>query len=235
MKIKAAAAVMAASSLLICAAASAHVSTASGPATGDGATATEVTLQIGHGCEESNGTKHDTLSLKVDIPAGVKGLRAVSSPDFPVLKIDGSGDNITAVTWSKAATDPGLDTDSNFYKLTFRATMPDAAFTKLYFPSHQSCKGGFTTEWTKTPTNAAGSDAASVPLLPKRTSGWNKLPVKNAVAKADLPVFFKDAAIVWKGTSAYSANAVTAEQLGKEAGVTALESLAAGDEIYVKW
>lgn len=233
MKIKASAALMAASSLLICAAASAHVSTASGPATGDGATASEITLQIAHGCEESNGTKHDTLSLKVDIPTGVTGLRVVGSADFPTVKIDGSGDAITAVTWSRP--DVGPDVDSNFYKLTFRAKMPKAPFTKLYFSSHQSCKGGFTTEWTKTPTNATGEDAAVVNLLPKKTSGWNKITVPVAVSKDDLAVFFADAAIVWKGTAAYSANAVTADQLTKESGVTALTSLAANDEIFVKW
>lgn len=232
MKKKLSAAAMAATSTLICTWASAHVSTGAGsPAPANASQ--EITLQIGHGCAIEGDTKMtDTVSLKVDMPAGVTGVRAVSSPDFPKVTVAGDG---TSITWEK--TDGGLDADSNFYKLTFRAKMPNAPFTKIYFKAHQTCKApGKAAEWTGIPGDGSGNEAApEVILLPAKNLGWNKWTVPVAVAEADLKSYFKDAQIVWKGTSAFSANDVVAAQIASEPGVTALTALAANDEIFVKY
>lgn len=229
-------ATLAATSTLVCTFASAHVSTSSGsPAPANASQ--EITLQIGHGCAiDGQTTTADTISVKVDIPAGVTGVRAVSSADFPTLTLDKDGTGaVTAITWAK--TSAGLDADSNFYKISFRAKMPNAPFTKIYFKAHQKCKApGKDTEWTGIPGDGSGNEpAAEVVVLPAKTPGWNKFTVPVAIATADLPSFFKDAQIVWKGTSAYSANAVVTEQISKEPGVTPLTSLAINDEIFVKY
>lgn len=231
---KLSAAVLAATSTLICTMASAHVSsqTASAPANAS----SEIVLQIAHGCAIDGSTATaDTLSLKVDIPAGVTSVRAVSSTDFPNLTLDKDGaGNITAITWAKPT---ALDADTSFYKVSFRAKMPNLPFSKVFFKAHQKCKQpSKDAEWIGIPGDGSGAeDAASLVLLPAKTPGWNKVTVPVAVAAADMPTYFKDAQIVWKGTAAYSVNAVVTDQISKEAGVTVLTSLAANDEIFVKY
>jgi len=235
-KITLSAAAIVTTSILVAAGASAHVS--ANPAVGVANVSQEITLQIGHGCGIPNvvpETNTDTNSLTVDIPAGVTSVRAVSSTDFPSLTVTKNGSGaVTSITWAKV---PGteLAADTNFYKLTLRAKLPNLPFTKVYFKAHQVCKApGKTAEWIGTPTENVGEEpAAEVTVLPVKAPGWNKYTVP--VAVADLSVFFKDAQIVWKGSAAYSANAVIAEQIKSEAGVTALTALTANDEIFVKW
>lgn len=247
MKIQLSAAALAATSLFVAAVASAHVSANTPVAVAN--VSQEVTFQIGHGCGIPNVTPEtntDTTSLTVDIPAGVTSVRAVSSTDFPNLSLakDGAG-NVTSITWAKV---PGteLAADTNFYKLTLRAKVPNVPFTKIYFKAHQKCKApGKDAEWIRTATeNPDAEDAAVVAVLPPKTPGWNKYTVPVAIADigAACPAvpnatcgFFKDAQIVWKGSAAYSPNAVIAEQIKGETGVTELKSLAANDEIFVKW
>ena len=237
MKEKLSAAALAATTTLICTLASAHVSTGAGsPATANASQ--EITLQIGHGCAIDGQTATaDTTSLAVDIPAGVTNVRAVSSTDFPNLTLakDLAG-NVTTITWAKNA-DAGLDSDSNFYKLTFRAKMPNTPFTKIYLKAHQKCKApGKDTEWTGIPGDNSGHEpAAEVVILPAKTPGWNKFTVPVAIAAADMKSYFADAQIIWKDNAAFSANAVTTDQITKEPGVTALTQLAANDVIFVKY
>ncbi|MBX3232398.1 MAG: DUF1775 domain-containing protein [Labilithrix sp.] len=236
MKIKLSAAVVASTSLLVAAGASAHVG-AGTPVLNANANQ-EVVLTIGHGCDVEGANPPqttDTISLKVDVPAGVTGVRAISNADFPTVTLDKDGDgNVTAITWSKA---DGLDADSQYYKVSFRARMPAAPFTKVYFKSHQKCKApGKDAEWIRTPTENPGAEpAAEVTLLPAKAPGWNKYKVPVAIDDVAASGFFKDAQIVWKGSAAFSANAVTAEQIKTEAGVTALTSIAVDEEIFVKW
>jgi hypothetical protein len=52
---------------------------------------------------------------------------------------------------------------------------------------------------------------------------------------AEPSVFFGDALIVWKGAAAYSANPTTKELIAGTPGVTALTSLAVGDELWVRY
>ena len=71
---------------------------------------------------------------------------------------------------------------------------------------------------------------------PPRIPGWNKYTLAAAIVATDLPAYFGDSQIVWKGTAAYSPNALVAAMIGMTAGVTALTGdLAASDEIWVKY
>jgi hypothetical protein len=84
------------------------------------------------------------------------------------------------------------------------------------------------------PDGGHDTPAASLNLVPARSSGWNKYTVP--VAVPDLKMFFKDAAIVWKGSAAYSLNAETAALIETTPGVTPLAgALAVGDVLWVKY
>jgi uncharacterized protein YcnI len=217
--------------------ADAHVS-ATGP--GFANTTQEITFPIAHGCNGTPGD--DTYTVKIDIPAGVTSVRPMRS-DFGKVSVDKDGaGNVTAITWQKPLAE-ALDADIAFHKLVVRMKLPNAPFTTLVFPAHQTCRSstGTTTvvEWvappgTVTPEGGiAPEPAPTLMLLPARVPGWNKFTVPAAIA--DVSLFFKDAQVVWKGTAAYSSNAITAAQLKAEPGVTVLTALAAGDEVSVKY
>jgi periplasmic copper chaperone A len=70
-------------------------------------------------------------------------------------------------------------------------------------------------------------------MVPTHKPGWNKFTVP--VAVDNLPLFFSDAQIVWKGTAAFSPNASVTDLIAGTQGVTALSALQAGDEIWVKY
>jgi uncharacterized protein YcnI len=213
--------------------ASAHIGAV--PATAVAGATSEINFAVGHGCEQA-----DTVSVTVDIPAGVSGVRGMPN-DFGKVKVnrDPATDLIVSVTWSKTAAE---DRDDYFYKLGIRAKLPDAPFTTVFFPIHQVCQKAdgtqITADWVSTQPSEGESGpkpAASVIVLPARKPGWNKYTVPVAIAAADLEKVFGDAQIVWKGTAAYSANPATVEQAKATAGTTALTELAAGDEIWVKY
>jgi uncharacterized protein YcnI len=208
----------------------AHVEVASGP--GFASTSQEITFSIAHGC-----TGVDTSSLRIEIPAAVTSVRAENSNlGKAAVEKDASG-AVTAVTWSKPDAEL-LATDDDFYKVTLRIKVPNAPFTTLYFPAHQTCKAqdGTTTtvDWVSTdPTNTAAEPAPALKIVPARVPGWNKFTVPAALA--DLSVYFGDAVIVWKDSAAYSANPNTAAQIAATSGVTALGALVANDEVWVKY
>jgi uncharacterized protein YcnI len=214
--------------LLAAPVASAHISITSGPATADQSQV--VTFGVGHGCE---GT--DSYTIKVDIPAGVTSVRPEPST-FGKATLEKSGAGVvTAVIWQKAEADL-LPEDTQYYRLNVRFKAPNAPFTTIAFPIHQTCKvpGGATTtvEWTST-TEGVGEPAATLRVLPARKAGWNKITVP--VAILDLSLYFADAEIVWKGNAAYSVNPETVAQISGTEGTRALSSLAAGDEVWVKY
>jgi hypothetical protein len=213
--------------------ADAHIEIASGP--GFANTSQEVTFGVGHGCAGM-----DTSSVRIEIPASVTSVRAETS-DFGKVTIEKDMTGVvTAVTWSKPDSEL-VDGDPNYYKLTLRLKVPNAPFTTVFFPAHQTCKGtdGGTTvvDWVATmasPDGGGPEPAPALRVLPARVAGWNKFTVP--VAIADLGAVFKDALIVWKGNgAAYSSNPATADLITKTAGVTPLTSLAANDEIWVKY
>ena len=212
----------------------AHVSIASGP--GFANTTQEITFGVGHGCAGA-----DTVKVRVEIPADVLSVRPLRS-DFgkPTVEKDTAG-TITAVSWQKPEAD-ALDADLAYYKLVVRLKVPNKPFTTYYFKSQQTCRamdGTMTTVgWNMLPTDPVVDGGADEPapallVLPARRPGWNKFVV--AAAVTDMAAVFGDAQIVWKGSAAFSPNPTTSELIGSTAGVTALSSLAANDEIWVKY
>ncbi|WP_224244575.1 YcnI family copper-binding membrane protein [Hyalangium gracile] len=210
----------------------AHIS-ASSASSGPGiANATqEIVFGVGHGCEGA-----DTYSVRVEIPAGVTSVRPMTS-DFGKATVEkNSAGTITAILWQKA--DEELQpSDTHYYKLSVRLKLPNQPFTTLYFPTRQTCKSSdgtiTTTDWVGTPTVTAPEPAPALVVVPARAPGWNKFTVPADIS--DLKAYFSDAQIVWKGTSAYTANPATEELVKATSGVTVLSSLKANDEIWVRY
>jgi uncharacterized protein YcnI len=189
-----------------------------------------VTFGISHGCSGK-----DTVKVEVSIPAGVSSVRGLYGPfGAPKVVKDGSN-NVTLVTWEKATYEAG---DNTYGQFTLRLRVADVPFTSLQFDVKQTCRdatGDTVVDWNE-PTDANGMAAPRLLVVPARTTGWNKYTLASAVAEADVPTYFGDAQIVWKGTAAYSSNAVVAAMIAMTPGVTALTGgLAAGDEIWVKY
>ena len=216
--------------------AQAHISVVSGP--GYANSTQEISFGVGHGCAGS-----DTYSVKIDIPVGVTSVRAETNTFGKVTVQRDASLNVTSVTWQKADADV-LPSDDNYYKLVLRLKVPNAPFTSVYFPTHQTCRTAEGTllpvvDWvatTPTMSEDAGAQAEPAPvllILPAHQPGWNKLTLPAAVP--DLSVVFADAQIVWKGTAAYSPNTATLDQIKTTAGFSVLGALAAGDEIWVKY
>jgi len=214
--------------------AQAHVSIASGAAFAN--TTQEVVFGIGHGCAGA-----DTYRVRVQIPAGVTSVRAMRG-DFGAASVERDATGVvTTVVWQKADADL-LAEDVAYYKLVLRLKVPNAPFSTVYFPTQQTCRAAdgttTTTAWVGLPTDPAvdgGTDEPAPALLvvPARVPGWNKVTVPAAVS--DLGAYFGDALIVWKGAAAFSSNPATKELITATPGVTALTSLAASDEIWVKY
>jgi periplasmic copper chaperone A len=216
--------------------AEAHIGIA-GPAIAD--STQELTFAVGHGCENA-----DTVKIVIDIPASVTTVRAVPS-DFGKVTVNRDATNkVVSVTWEKPANAEVLASDDNFYKVGLRVKVPNAPFTPLYFPAHQTCKKADGTllpvvDWASENQDAGhGNGPAPAPvvaIMPPRSPGWNKYTVPVALSAMNLTQLFADAEIVWKGTSAFSTNAATVDQIKATPGVTQLTTLAAGDEIWVKY
>jgi hypothetical protein len=148
---------------------------------------------------------------------------------------------VTAVIWQKADSDV-LDADIAYYKLVIRLRVPNAPFTSVYLPAHQTCRAAdgtlSVTDWKMLPSDPVVDGGADEPapqlrIVPARKPGWNKYVVPAAMS--DLSRFFGDALIVWKGSAAYSANPATVGLIAATAGVSPLASLAANDEVWVKY
>ncbi len=212
----------------------AHITVVSGA--GFANTTQEITFGVAHGCSGA-----DTYKVRIEIPSSVTSVRPERS-DFGRVSVEKDATGaVTAAVWQKADAD-ALDADIAYYKLVIRLKVPNQPFTTLFFAAHQTCRAAdgtlSTTDWVALPTDpvvdgGAAEPAPALNVLPARAPGWNMFTVP--VAVADLSVFFSDAAIVWKGSAAYSANPSTQTLIGGTAGVTALSSLAAGDQVWVRY
>ena len=208
----------------------AHVAVATGPATAN--KTQDVTFSLGHGCEGGL----DTLSLEIEIPAGVTGVRPLASSfGRATVEADAAG-NATSVTWQKADEDV-LDADTSYYTFTLHLRTPDKPFTRLFFLAHQTCRAAngslVTVDWVALP-GQQGEPAPALVVLPARMPGWNKYTIGEHIT--DPSVYFQDAQIVWRGTAAYSANPNTAAQITATPGVSAItDGIHPGDEIWVKY
>ena len=217
--------------LLTASVAEAHVSLASGPAAAN--KSQKITFGVGHGCDGA-----DTIAVRVEIPAGISGVRALYS-DFGKPSIEGTAAAVTAVTWTKADADLQPE-DFGYYELTIRARVADVPFTNILFKVRQTCKSSTGTitvvDWDQPAGATTGEEAPQLVVVPAHVPGWNKYTLAAALPFAKVPTYFGDAQIVWKGNSAYTPSAALAPLITGTPGVTAMTAdLAAGDEIWVKY
>jgi len=221
--------------------ASAHITIGSGPALAN-KSGQKISFAINHGCTAAGGAKLDTLSIKVDIPTGIDAttVRALPSDFGGTPAVAKTGTAVTSVTWSRNPAELQND-DVAYYELTLRLKVNDVPFTKIPWVITQVCRpqGGtpaddVTVVWTGPSTNAEPSP--NLIVVPAHALGWHKITMTTAITTAtDMGLFFGDAQIVWKGTSAFSANSFTTALIAMTTGVTPLATLAAGDEIWVKY
>ena len=162
--------------------------------------------------------------------------------DFGKVSIekDAAG-TITAVSWQKADAD-ALDADLAYYKLVVRLKVPNKPFTTIFFKAHQTCRAMdgtlSTVDWTMLPTDPAvdgGSDepAPALVVLPARQPGWNKYVVAQPVA--DLRRSSTTRRSSGKGPPRTARTRTPPRLITSTPGVSALTSLAANDEISVKY
>lgn len=199
-----------------------------------------LTFTVGHGCTTVANKKLDTSKIRVAIPAGVTSVRALpgdlGKPTF--VKDNGA---VTAVEWEKPDSEL-LDSDDGYYEVKIRIGIPNVPYTKLRFNIEQTCEdsGDHTTmvvNWNEDEEVQDGNHAAFLKVVPARTNatGWNKLTVARALTQDEVAAYFGDATIVWRGMSAYSPNSVIATLITGTPGVSALDGIAAGEEIWVKY
>ena len=220
-------------------AADAHVTVASGPAI---ANATQlVTFQIGHGCPgaAAGDPNADTLSLTVDIPAGVTAVRAVPSAFGKAAVEKDAGSAVVSVTWTKTAGDE-LAADDDFYTMSLRLKTPNLPFAQIYFSAHQTCKraDGTTTtvDWIALPGDTTHEPAAALAIVPPRLPGWNTYTIGPGTHVPDMTIYFQDAQIVWRDNAAYSFNPVIAAAITTTPGVTTLSGgVHPDDVIWVRY
>lgn len=218
--------------VLASATAHAHVSLTSGP--GYAKQSQVLTFGIGHGCSGA-----DTVKLEVAIPASVTSIRAMPSVWGEASVIYNDAMAVTSVSWSK---DKARSVDDQYYQMAIRITVPDAAFTTIYFPAKQTCRSAdgkeTVVEWSAIPSGESSDmsensePAPALNILPVRTPGWNKFSVKADIK--DLTVF-NDAQIVWSGDAAYSGNPATQDLIKGEDGVSTLSEIKSGSDIWVKY
>lgn len=215
----------------------AHITVASGPA--QAGKSAKVALAINHGC---NASSEDSWKIRVDFPAGTfSNIRAMRSDFGTAVLIKDGNQAVIAIEWTKPDADKRV-ADDGYYELTFKATMPNAPYSKIKLDITQTCVNASGTPTT--PVHWDDSNAAEpaprLVIAPARTNttGWNKLtiPANTTVAIADFGAFLGDALIVWKGSAAYSSNPNTVEQIAATPGVSMLaDALAAGDVIWVRY
>ncbi len=223
--------------------ASAHVGLMPKPAPAK--TSQVVTFAINHGCKIQDANdplkEHelDTMSVQIDIPAGIDGktVRAMPS-DFgakPEMTMDAEG-AVTSIKWTRDVADLQPADSLGYYELSVKLSTPDAPYTQIPFVLTQTCMDGVnpvTVLWE-------GGEPDPSPVLyvvpQQHERGWNKLTLSTAVAFDDFKYYFSDTLIIWKGKAAFSPNMAVAMLIGMTPGVTALDTdLAAGDEIWVKY
>lgn len=193
-----------------------------------------VTIGVSHGCD--SGTK-DTVKIQVDIPANISSVRPLYGPDgFGLPTVTKVSSAVTTVVWEKSTFD--LAGDNIYLELVLRLRVADVPFSQIRFNVTQTCRNGTgdtVVVWDDI-DDSAGLAAPVLTVVPAHTAGWNKLTLPVAIAEADLPTYFGDAQILWRGTSAYSPNSAVATLIGMTPGVTALTGgLAVGDELWVKY
>lgn len=228
-------------------------------------TSSEIVFIVAHGCngeaEPKPPANLDTTKIDITVPAavvaatGAASVRPSNQGEFGNVTRKLNDDGSIRFTWTKVAA-PTAD-DDQLYKVSIRLKTPapasasDFAIKKYQFLATQTCaiKDGedYVLNW--------GAESPSLLVFPEKRKGFNKytldattlgdftLTGSNTKA-AKLKSYFGDAAIVWVGKRAYSANAITSEKidqlakkdltysnLGTETGV----SLSTDETIWVRY
>jgi hypothetical protein len=228
-------------------------------------TSSEIVFIVAHGCngeaEPKPPANLDTTKIDITVPAavvaatGAASVRPSNQGEFGNVTRKLNDDGSIRFTWTKVAA-PTAD-DDQLYKVSIRLKTPapasasDIAIKKYQFLATQTCaiKDGedYVLNW--------GAESPSLLVFPEKRKGFNKytldattlgdftLTGSNTKA-AKLKSYFGDAAIVWVGKRAYSANAITSEKidqlakkdltysnLGTETGV----SLSTDETIWVRY
>jgi len=214
----------------------------------------EVTLNIPHGCAGK-----DTYKIEVNIPTGFMlarpvdaafGKAAVTKAPLATPYVSHGTtytEDVSKITWINPSVeaDASGGVDTKLYKVSFRGTLPNTPFTKIFFPTVQTCHNGdagdLTEAWVGTDSgehdhsssaSTSVDPAPSLFIYPARQPGWNKYTVNQHVH--DLSVF-NDAEIVWAGNSAYSVNEVIKAIILQDESVAELDAIHPGTEIWVKY
>jgi uncharacterized protein YcnI len=224
-------------SSLVAVSADAHVEVTSGNAITNASN--KITFAIAHGCTNAANQKLDTISVKIDIPAGVTSVRALTSDFGKATATFDASNNVTSITWTKPVADL-QPADFQWYELTLRAHVPDAAFTKLQFVVTQVCQDAvgnqLTVVWDQPEGTTTGNPSPLVKIAPVHRVGWNKIVMAGMIMDTDLPAYFGDAQIVWRGNAAYSPSADVSALISATPGVTALSgAIMPGDELWVRY
>ncbi|MFO1368450.1 MAG: hypothetical protein U1F46_05590 [Marinagarivorans sp.] len=228
-------------------------------------TSSEIVFIVGHGCNAEAEPKPpanlDTTKIDITVPAaivtatGAASVRPSHQGEFGNVTRKVNEDGSIRFTWTKVAA-PTAD-DDQLYKVSIRLKTPaaasasDYAIKKYQFLATQTCAvpgaGDYVLNW--------GVDSPSLLVFPEKRKGFNKFTL-DATTLGDFAVtgtntkaaklksYFGDAAIVWVGKRAYSANAITSEKidqlakkdltysnLATETGV----SLSADETIWVRY
>lgn len=228
-------------------------------------TSSEIVFIVAHGCngeaEPKPPANLDTTKIDITVPAavvaatGAASVRPSNQGEFGNVTRKLNDDGSIRFTWTKVAA-PTAD-DDQLYKVSIRLKTPapssasDIAIKKYQFLATQTCaiKDGedYVLNW--------GPESPSLLVFPEKRKGFNKYTLDattlgdftvtgSNTKAAKLKSYFGDAAIVWVGKRAYSANAITSEKidqlakkdltysnLGTETGV----SLSTDETIWVRY
>lgn len=229
-------------------------------------TTSEIVFIIPHGCNgeavPTPPANLDTTKVEITVPAaivtatGAGSVRPSHTGEFGNVARQTLEDGSIKFTWNKIAAQSGAD--DQLYKVSIRLKTPavaspeDFAIKKYQFLTTQTCaiseSENYVLDW-------GSANSPTLLSFPEKRKGFNKytldtstvgdFTVVGAATKASkLKSYFGDAAIVWVGKRAYSANAntvtkinalaiadLTYSNLGTETGV----SLTTDDTIWVKY
>lgn len=217
----------------------------------------DIQFMVPHGCNAEASPPvdpaEDTTKIDITVPAaivtatGAASVRPSNAGEFGDVSRITNGDGSITFTWNKVA--GAAAADDQLYKVSIRMKMPavasadDFAIKKYQFPAVQTCASGVL-DW--------GASSPTIIAFPDKRKGFNKYTLDSttvgdfsaAPIAAKLKAYFGDAAIVWVGKKAYSANANTSDKidalvtedltysnLGTDTGSTLTES----DTIWVKY
>ena len=230
-----------ASSYLLTAAVQAHVGVASGPHYANQTSIVE--LSIPHGCTDEVSGSEDTIRIVAKVPSSITSVAAIDAVFGQATSVSIEGEHsYNEITWVKTA-GTERESDTQYYKVSFRGKLPDSDFATVFIPTTQYCTNDSEEEisvsWDVETSGhghhggGEGNPAPSLMVMPTRAPGWNQYTTGEDQHLHDMSIF-KDAEIVWWDDAAYSSNPVT-QQLIEAEGKAALSEIHNGASFWVKY